>query len=744
MQIPTAGAVMLDAAGRALAAGRPELALAIARDVLRTGTQEEARAHHLAGLAARSAGDGAAALDHLRRAAELSPGREEIWLDLAGLLRAAGRNDDASGALRHALALAPSDPDTWYDLGNARIDLGDGEGAVASWRRALSLRPGHRGALQNLAVTLTALGRREAAAEPLRRALALEPEAADLQLLFARQRIDAGAVDEARDALLRLFDLDPGSVDPELCRSVSTALRDAGRNGEAAFLIRRAIALHPGNATLHQHLGVTLSRMQDLAGSTAAFRHAALLDPAHAFALNSYGIGLCTLGQVEAGVRAIARAHRIEPWHTALHSNLALNLQYHPDATADELLAVHRDWDARHGAVWLPPDPAWDRIPGRKLRIGYVSPDFGQHPVGFFVRDVVALHDRSRFEVVCYSNRTDEDPVTAQIRARADLWVPCASMSHEELAFRIRADRIDILVDLAGHTQGNRLPVFAVKPAPVQASWAGYVGTTGLAAMDWLISDARQSPPEQDAFSVERIMRLPDCYVCYSPPDYAPEVGPPPFQRNGFVTFGCFNNLAKLNGKVVALWARLLRGRTDRRLRLQTRALAVPQARRALAAAFEAEGVPASQVDLLPGGFHRQFLDAYNEIDLALDPFPYSGGLTTLEALWMGVPVVTFGGGRFCSRHSVSHLTAAGVPELAADDPEGCLALASDLADDPRRVASYRERLRPLMRRSPLLDHALFTRRLEEAFAAMWRDWCNGGGTSRTPRRDCPDGGMLV
>ncbi|HSK40881.1 MAG TPA: hypothetical protein VK943_14030, partial [Arenibaculum sp.] len=593
-----------------------------------------------------------------------------------------------------------------------------------AYRRALRAAPGHRAAAHNLALTLAASHRVDEALGVLAHTLAHDPAADELWRLTAQYRLERGDPRGAFDALSRALALAPDVLDAELCRGVGTALRVGRHFEDAVWLIRHGLRLHPANATLFHHLGVTFGIMRERAKAAACLRHAIMLDPAHPFALNSHGIDLCSLGQSEAGVRALERALLLEPYHTALHSNLALNIQYDPGAAQDRILEIHRLWDRRHGSRWLPPADDWQPTPFKRLRIGYVSPDFGQHPVGFFLRGVIPNHDRAAFEVFCYSNRADEDPMTAFFEANADHWVPCASMGHAELAGRIRGDRIDILVDLAGHTQGNRLPVFAVKPAPVQATWAGYVGTTGLSAMDYLISDARQSPPEHDRWTVETVIRLPDCYVCYDPPPYAPQVVPPPCRRNGFVTFGCFNNLAKVNDRVVALWSDLLRGRPDRRLRLQTQALGDPRGRRRIYDAFAAHGVGADQLDLHGGAFHRQLLEAYGEVDVALDPFPYSGGLTTLESLWMGVPVVTLAGERFCSRHSVSHLTAAGVPELAVDDERSYVALAGALADDPGRLDFYRSTLRPRMAASPLLDLPGFTRNLERALRRMWQRWC--------------------
>ncbi|HEV7367942.1 tetratricopeptide repeat protein [Arenibaculum sp.] len=717
------GGELVEAAGRALAAGSPRIARWLCTEAV-AAEPRNADAHRLLALAAEQEGDAGTAARHLLVAAGLTPGRDEPLLALAALRRAEGDDAGAAAALRAALAAVPADPDTWFDLGNAELSLGRLAPAIRAYRRALALKPGHRGASNNLALALSSAGAPAEALEAVEAGLALTPEADELWRLAAQLRLDTGDAEGAAAAVDAALALAPGVLDPELCRGVTTALRDRRRFEEAVALARRGIAIHPLDATLVHHLGVTLSMKGENEAAQDCFLQAVLLDPAHPFALNSLGVGLCNLGQAEAGVRALERALFLSPYHTSLHSNLALNLQYHPGVTAERILAVHRLWDERHGRRWLAPAPDPRANPFRRLRIGYVSPDLGQHPVGFFLKGVIANHDRGPFEVFCYSSRADEDPLTEFIRGHADHWIACASTPHEELLHRIRDDRIDILIDLAGHTQGNRLPVFAVKAAPVQATWAGYVGTTGLSAMDYLISDACQSPPGHDGRTAEAVVRLPDCYVCYDPPAYAPDVAPPPFRRNGFVTFGCFNNLAKVNDDVIAAWAGLLRGRPDRRLLMLTHALGTRAGRERVERAFAGHGVAADQLDLRPGAFHRQLLETYGEVDLALDPFPYSGGLTTLEASWMGVPVVTWAGERFCSRHSLSHLSAIGVPELAASDRDGYLALADALADDPARLEHYRRTLRPIMAASPLLDLPGFTRKLELALRRMWQRWC--------------------
>ena len=309
------------------------------------------------------------------------------------------------------------------------------------------------------------------------------------------------------------------------------------------------------------------------------------------------------------------------------------------------------------------------------------------------------------------------------LESSSDLWRDTSNCSDQELLELIAADGVDILVDLAGHTGGNRLPLFAQKAAPIQVTWAGYVGTTGLSTMDYLISDSNESPGYADDVTVERIVRLPDGYVCYAPPEYAPEIMPLPAYSNGYITFGCFNNLPKLNEDVIKLWSELLKRIPTSKIFLKTKSFNDQETRERYHQLFVNYGVELERVILEGDSRHPELLASYNRVDIALDPFPYSGGLTTLESLWMGVPVITLGGERFCSRHSLTHLTILGLTETIAADAETYITTALILAENLDHLAAMRSSLRPRMAASPLCNGVKFTRNLEAAYRSMWQAW---------------------
>lgn len=338
---------------------------------------------------------------------------------------------------------------------------------------------------------------------------------------------------------------------------------------------------------------------------------------------------------------------------------------------------------------------------------------------------MLSAHDKSQVNVLCYSGVTKADRVTERMQAHADEWRNIAGLSDEHIAGIVREDAVDILVDLSGHTAGNRLLVFARKPAPVQATWIGYSDTTGLDAMDYLIADRFIAPPETAPFFAEQLAWLPSCYLCYRPPDYAPPVSRCPARSRGHITFGCFNNLAKVNAEVIATWAQILHAVPDARLVLKSRALSDRHTQDMYRQLFLKQGIMPERVDLL--GLeppHADVLALYHEIDIALDTFPYSGCTTTCEALWMGVPVVTLEGSTFISRMGVSLLSNVGVQELIAESPRRYVELAVQLSQDLDRVESLRGGLRARLAASPLCDEATFTRTLEQCYRRMWRTWC--------------------
>ena len=602
---------------------------------------------------------------------------------------AAGRLREAELACRQALDADPRHVQSLMLLGLIADRAGHLGAALQLFDHALALAPGFAQAHCSRGVVLASLGRAGEAEPALRRALALNPNLGEawfgLGNIKAAQKDPLAAIDAFRQALQLAPDNAPAWT------NLAIALQAGGRLDEAVQAYERASTLFPEVAQFQLNLAV------------------ALLDQ----------------GRTDEAVARSRRAVALDPGLVAAHSNLLLQLTYQPGHSPADLLAAHRAWDRAHGEPLKPLATAYanDRDPERRLRIGYVSGDLHAHPVGFLLANVLPAHDKAQVEVFCYADVLTEDAVTAGLKAAADHWRDVTGEGDVALAARVREDRIDILVDLSGHTARNRLLAFARKPAPVQASWLGYPGSTGLSAIDYLVMDRATAPAGAEAWCSEALVRLPHGRFCYAPPRIAPAAAQRP---SGPVVFGSFNHLAKINAEIIALWARLLHAVPDSHLVLKWKSLDGAVARDRLTAAFAAEGIGPDRLELRGASPHPDMLAQYGDIDIALDPFPYGGGMTSAEALWMGVPVVTWPQDRIAARQTFAFLTELGLTDLAATCADDYIRIAAALAADPARRADLRQTLRERMAACPLTDGAQFTPGLEDAYRQMWRRWCEG------------------
>ena len=589
--------------------------------------------------------------------------------------------------------------------------------------------------LLNLALQHYREGKLTEAEEIVWRVLQVAPghsEAGHLLGLVAHQR---GSHELAVQCMEQAVRLDAGR--PDFHNNLGEVYRRLGKIERAIACFQRAVALAPGYPEAWHNLGLALAAQGRLEEAAGCYRRALELRPDYANAWNNFGALRLDQGRIDEAIGCFEHALALKPDFAAAHSNLLCAGQYRQDVTPSGLRLAHEEYDRRHAAplraAWRPHDNSPEA--DRPLRLGFVSRDLRRHPVGFFLVGALENLDRHTCEVACYSDWLAPDELTARLRAAATIWRDVFTMPDAQLAEQIRTDRIDILFDLAGHTTGNRLLVFARKPAPIQITWAGYVGTTGLEAMDYLLADRFEVPPEAEPYYRERVLRMPDGYVCYDPPAYAPVVGPLPARstqshpvRNGLpvcpaVTFGSLNHPAKIGAALVACWAAIFRRLPSSRLILKHRGLEEGGTRERLRSLFHREGVPADRLHLAGGAPHDEFLGWYNRIDIALDPFPYGGGLTTCEALWMGVPVVTYPGKTFAGRHSLSHLSNVGLAETIARDPGEYVEIAVSLAGDLPRLAALRADLRPRMAQSPLCDGKRFAANLTQVLRRVWEEW---------------------
>jgi predicted O-linked N-acetylglucosamine transferase (SPINDLY family) len=606
---------------------------------------------------------------------------------------------------------------------------------LSNRERRRAARPG--GALGH-ALGLQRAGRLGEAEAAYRQVIEAEPENADALHLLGVLSHQMGHGDRAVRLLGKAIALQ--GANPAFHNNLGNILRDRGEEEAAIGCYRRAIDLKPDYAQGHYNLAGALRPLYRLGEVIRHYDMALAYGFGSAETHNNLAGALVAQGRSEEAIPHYREALALKPDYAKAGSNLLLALHYGPSTDAGALFAEHKNWAERHGLPSVPLREAGgvlaaavephgnDASPERRLRIGYVSRDFRAHSVAYFAEPIIAGHDRAGFEVICYSDAGRGDDVTARFRALADGWRDTRGLDDDALARRVREDAVDILVDLGGHTADNRLGVFAGKPAPVQVSYLGYPDTSGLGAIDYRLTDASADPPgAADDLSSEELIRLPHGFLCYRPPEAAPEAARQGAPSIGAITFASFNDLAKLTSEVVALWSEILLAVPGSRLILKTVALADEASRERLGRMFTANGVAKERIDLkgrIPAVAGH--LDLYNGVDIALDSFPYNGATTTCEALWMGVPVVSLAGDRHASRVGKSLLTNVGIPELIAETPKAYVELATGLANDPRRLGALHRELRQRMAGSPVTDERRFVSALEDAYRRMWRRWCEG------------------
>ncbi len=582
--------------------------------------------------------------------------------------------------------------------------------AEALYREILERLPDHPDTLHLLGVVVFQQGRPLEALELITHAVELEPDKTEFLYNLGEVLRSLGRRDDALAYCQRILELEPERADGYALQGM--LLQELDRLDEAAVSYRQALALSPDDPGLHNNLGIVFQDAGELAEAEHCFRQALELDPDHINARTNLGNTLKEQGRVAEAVACYQALLEAWPEMDFVRSNLLFTGLALPGPGLPEIDAAARRWDELHGGpVSVFPAPTG---PARLPRLGFVSGDFRRHAVGYLTIAVLEALARAGHAFACYSNNLTDDALTERFRAAATWWRPVLGLSDDAVAAQIRADGIDILFDLSGHTAQNRLRVFARKPAPLQITWAGYGATTGLAAMDYWLADARQIPPEAEPWYREKIIRMPASYIAWEPPapDEAPPVGPLPAETNGYITFGSFNFLSKLSPEVVAVWSRILMRVPDARLLLKAGSFNCATVRERYRALFAGHGIGADRLEFAGGTSRAEHLAITGRTDIALDSFPYNGGLTTLETLWMGVPVITLPGATLCSRHSFGYLHTLGLTDHVAADSEHYVELAVALAAEQDRLAALRAGLRDRMRASPLCDADGFAREL--------------------------------
>ena len=648
-------------------------------------SDEAVEARHLLGVTMHRQGQSELAIRTLSEVVRLRPERSDFHNNLGAVYQSLGRFADSARCFQEAVRLDPQCAEAFDNLGNALRSLGRFAEAVTALERAVRLAPAAPGMHRNLAFAYHQQGRWADALRAYESALALAPGTAQVHC------------------------------------NVAAVHRELGQRAEALAHLRTALGLDSRLANAHYALGLVCGDAGD-PEAEAHLREAVRLAPGSAEMQNDLGNALQDRGLLDEARECYRRAVRAEPDLSVAHSNLVRCLSYDPAISSAALFAEHLAWARRHAEPLTARAPAHgnDRAPERRLRVGYLSPDFRDHVMGRHVEPLLAAHDRARFELTCYATTPRSDALTARLRASVDRWRSLAGVPDEEAAAQIRHDGIDVLVDLAGHTAGNRLLVVARKPAPVQITYLGYTTSTGLSALDYQLTDAHADPPGlYDSMHSETLLRLPASAWCFAPP-VAPAVAHLPALSTGRVTFGSLNYPAKVNAGVIALWARVLSALPDARLLLLSHGPDAEHVRRR----FAEHGIARARVEFRRARPRAEYLEYYHAVDIGLDTFPFCGGFTSFDALWMGVPVITLAGDSTLSRQGVSLLSGAGLADWIAATPDAYAELACALARDLPRLSRLRAGLRDRLAASPLMDVPAFVRGLEAAYRDAWRRWC--------------------
>jgi predicted O-linked N-acetylglucosamine transferase (SPINDLY family) len=683
------------------------------------------------------------------------------WKSLGTILTRLKRNDEAVPVLTHVIASFPGDPDTCCALGNALQALGRPSEAMIHYERAIELDPASYEAHNNLGAALQGLGHPDEAVTHYIQAIALKPDVAEAYNNLGSALVALGRLDEAVAPYQRTIELKPdvaaahndlGNLLQRLGRSNQAvaqyekalalapeyaeahnnrgnALTDLGRLDAAMKSYARAIELRPDFAEAHNNRGNALTDLGRLDAAMESYARAIELRPDFAEAYNNLGNALQKFGRPDEAVAQYAKALACRPHYAEARSNMLFTLAHQGGVSPESYLTQAKNWEravltdaARHAAAAV----TFQRAPasGRRLKIGYVSGDFRQHAVGRLIEQLITAHDRERFAIHAYPTCLQADALTYRLKQQTDQWTPIAGLTDAAAAERIRQDGIDVLVDLSGHTSHNRLQVFALRAAPVQAHYLGYFASTGLSAMDYFLSDASVVPADEDERYSEKIWRLPRLWLNYQPGDAAPPSAWKP-DPSGRLWFGGFNNLSKITPESVALWSRILTVCPEGNLLLKTAEFTSPAIREHVLGAFAAQGIAGERIRLLgKTPDWRQHMALYDRLDVVLDPVGgHCGVTTTCDALWMGAPVITLAGTGMVRRMCAAIMTSLGRTEWIADSPDAYVAKAIRLATDVTARRALRHGQREAMLHSDLCDSQGLAQALEDAYTQMFDAW---------------------
>lgn len=645
--------------------------------------------------------------------------------------------DAALACYEKAALERPMYAEAYCNMGVIYKNRGDLESAIACYERCLTVSPNFEIAKNNMAIALTDLGTKVKLEGDIEQGVAYYKKALYYNWHYADAMYNLGVAygemlkfDMAIVFYELAFHFNPHCA--EACNNLGVIYKDRENLDKAVECYQMALSIKPNFSQSLNNLGVVYTVQGKMDAAASMIEKAIIANPTYAEAYNNLGVLYRDAGQITRAIDAYEQCLKIDPDSRNAGQNRLLAMNYINEGDDDKLYEAHRDWGRRFMRLY-PQYTSWDNHidPERPLIIGYVSPDFFTHSVSYFIEAPLAHHNYGSYKVIVYSAVVKADAKTLRFREKVikkgGIWRDIYGIDEKKVAQMVREDKIDILVELTGHTANNKLGTMACRPAPLQVTWIGYPNTTGLPTIDYRISDALADPPDTKQKHVEELVRLPVSFLCYTP---SPEAGPvctAPALSNGFVTFGSFNNLAKITPKVLLVWARILRAVPNSRLVVKCKPFCCDSIRHKFLLALEQYGVEPVRVDLLPLILlNHDHMQAYALMDISLDTFPYAGTTTTCESLYMGVPCVTMAGNVHAHNVGVSLLNKVGLPNLVAQTEDEYVETAIQLASDVTALSKLRMTLRDLMAKSPVCDGANFTLGLEEIYRNMWRRYCKG------------------
>jgi len=658
---------------------------------------------------------------------------------VAAIAIESNRSNEAVASLERLIALHPNNPHYFSNLGEAERRLGNFEVAASALVRAITLKPDLVQAHFNLGLVMHELGEVTASVQAFERAAELKPDSAQIQRRLARALADSGeraqAVGHYQCAWLQ------SPKDPDLLVDYATCLRKLKRFDTALRTLAHALDFAPNHALAHHERSATLVELGRFDEAIHCSRQAIALDPKLAQAHAGLASALVSMGGLDQGIAEYRRALELEPNNELIHGNLVFLLGFQVGSSAQAILDEAHRWSERHAVPLSLRPHANTPEPTRRLRIGYVSSNFNAHCQALFTLPLFEQHDRHNFELYAYSDLAQLDEVSAQLRQHFTHWSDISRLDAAEVADLVRSHEIDLLIDLTMHMSVSKLGIFARKPAPVQIAWLAYPGTTGLSTMDYRVTDRYLDPPDRPAEPYsEASLVLPDSFWCYHPGSDTPQVNPLPALSNGFVTFGCLNSFWKLNDLTLLRWASVLERVLGSRL-----LLLAPEgsARTHVLEVLQRAGIDGQRIEFVSRRPRAEYLKYYHRIDLCLDALPYNGHTTSLDAFWMGVPVVTLVGDTVVGRAGLCQAMNLGLPELVTHTPQEFALTAARLANELNSLADLRAGLRERMQRSPLMAAERFARNLEAQYRAAWQRWCESAAAEALESTHGAEGGEL-